>query len=127
MSIHIGDRRVAPRHIVRLGFRVLIMLSNTSTAGKGDMLTLMGYTRDLSETGLALIVSSKSIDGRFLSGESGEMGIVLTLPTGAVEVTAVPARHERLEVGQGYLIGAHITKMSEGDRVRYVDYLKTLA
>lgn len=130
MSTQMNDRRVAPRHKAQLSFRVLIMLTSAANADEAQMLTLMGYTRDVSETGLALIVSAKSIDERFLSNQNYEMSMVLSLPAGPIEVTAAAARYERLEkegVGQGYLIGAHIKQMSEGDSARYLEYLKSLS
>lgn len=124
----IGDRRRASRSKLQRKARLLFSVSPVDTGGV-RMLPLEGFTRDVSETGLALIVPSLHIGDTYLMDESCELRIVLLdLPTGQVEIHASPVRHERLvEVGpeQGHLVGVRITHMSEQDRARFHEYLRS--
>jgi hypothetical protein len=44
-----------------------------------------------------------------------------------VEIFCTPKRYEELGSGEtGHLIGVEITEMSESDRFRFTQYLKTL-
>ena len=99
------------------------------------VLTCIGYTQNISETGLAVVVSARSINESFLDRENCTMEVVLTLPTGCVEIKAVPVRHERL-VGaqtngdedapaeQGFIIGMRIIEISDSAHTRYVEYIR---
>jgi hypothetical protein len=55
--------------------------------------------------------------------------VILELPTGHVELDAVPVRYEQLvgdSVETGHLIGLRISQMSDMDRARYIEFLRTL-
>ncbi len=119
-----GERRMAPRHKVRLETRVLMV----ATEGGGEkVLPLCGHTRDVSESGLALIVSGEDMEALSGLGPSYTLQLVLRLPTGPVDLTVNPVRHQRLERDEGYLVGAEITDMSGRDRVRFMEYVRGLA
>lgn len=93
------------------------------------MLTFEGYTRDISETGLALIVPSADIKEIYRTGEYRPLLILLSLPAGQVEINAASVRCERLDEAaeeKGYAIGARIIGMSDHDRERLRSYLQTL-
>ncbi len=89
-----------------------------------------GYTRDLSEDGLAIIVSSLSIGDRYLTDADCTLRVViLELSTGPVEIEAIPVRYEQFSgdgAETGHLIGLRITKMNDADRARYIAFLHTL-
>lgn len=89
--------------------------------------TLICQMRDISLTGLALVVPLiRSGDANFY-GLEGTLKITLGLPSGALTVEAVPARYEWLredDRGEGFLIGAHITSVSGDGRERFSDYLR---
>ena len=86
-----------------------------------------GYTKDISESGLALVVPSLRIGDTYLTDSKCKLRIVLlNLPTGEVEIEAAPVRYEELEGGAGHLIGVRITRISEDDRARFNQYLNTL-
>jgi len=87
-----------------------------------DLLMIEGYTRDISETGLAIIVPAGSLDGQFIIGLT--FHIVLDLSKGLLDIEARAVRSERLN--RGYLIGAQITNMSARDRTLYLKYLSSL-
>lgn len=87
-------------------------------------------THDLSANGLAVIVPSLIIEGRYINSADCTLRIViLELPTGHVELDAVPVRYEPLggdSVETGHLIGLRISQMSDTDRARYSEFLRTL-
>jgi hypothetical protein len=128
----VGDRRHTPRRKAQRKARLLFSVSLLDTdTGKGErLLPLEGYTRDISETGLALVVPSVRIGDRYLTDKDCKLRIVLLdLPTGQVEIQATPVRYEQLTEGETegkHLIGARITKMTKSDRARFVEYLKKL-
>ena len=82
---------------------------------------LEGYTRDVSATGLALILPAIRLGEHYLTGEGRTLHVVLEFPSGTIEMNVIPVRYERLdesETEKGYLIGASITEMSDHDRAR---------
>ena len=91
------------------------------------MPTLAGHTRDISNNGLALIVPAIRIGGQYLVGEDRLLQIALELPSGPIQLEATSARYERLdEEGNelGYLIGVHITKISDQHREALLSFIK---
>jgi hypothetical protein len=55
--------------------------------------------------------------------------LVLTLPTGSVELTVTQVRFERQGEAEdaNFLVGAWITDMSQRDRVRFIAFIRELA
>lgn len=94
------------------------------------MLPHDGYTRDLSETGLAIVVPSLRIGGHFVNSKYCELRIILVeLPTGPIEIYATPVRYEEPTKDgskKEHLICVEITKISDIDRERYLRYLRSL-
>jgi hypothetical protein len=122
------ERRAAPRRNVKLEFRVLLVATKTSVEGEEHTLPLIGYTRDISESGLALLVSAKSMGVLYSLGHNYTLQLVLTLPTGPVELEVTPARYQHINEGRAgsfILIGAQITKISDDDRACFVQYLNS--
>ena len=129
----IGNRRRAPRYVTHLeaGLALSVSLSNAkgSAVSEGQPLKLAGYTRDISATGLALIVPAIRIGGQYITGENRTLEITLKLPAGHVQFRATPVRYNPLEeegADTGYLIGVQIIWMSDEDRKRFEDFLGTL-
>ena len=129
----VGNRRRAPRFIAHLevGLALSVSLSNAKPRARDDdqPLKLAGYTRDISATGLALIMPAIRIGGQYITGENRTLEIILKLPSGTVTVRATPVRYSPLDeegIDTGYLIGAQITHMSDEDRARFDAYLRTL-
>ncbi|HEX8097517.1 MAG TPA: hypothetical protein VF507_05750 [Pyrinomonadaceae bacterium] len=130
-----NERRLSTRHQTKLEahllFSVLLVGPNMTREEVPRELNLIGQTRDISETGLGLFIPVAEIDERYLAGEGSSLQMELFLPSGSVEIHAKPVRFERLAegkeksiFGEGYLIGAHITEVS--DRARFLEYLRTL-
>src|ERR1043165_7781529 len=123
-----SERRVAPRQRINLDFRVLLVATKRGVDGEEQVLPLMGYTRDISQSGIALVVSAKSMNVLYNLGQDYTLQLVLTLPNGSVELEVAPVRYEHInegEKGSRILIGAQITRMSDADRVKFDDYLKS--
>lgn len=91
---------------------------------------IMGHTRDLSATGLSLLLPTTQLGSRDISCAGEVLRLVLCLPTGVVIVHAETVRCESLasieEGEQMFLIGARISKMFETDRRRYDNFLRSL-
>jgi hypothetical protein len=128
------ERRLFPRYRARLEAQVrstIFLLGPPPAPGRmRDHLVLAGETRDISETGLAIFVPARNIDEQYLRLAGGTFQIVLELPSGPVEIDATPVRYERViedGVEKGYRIGAQIKEMSDRDRVRFIEHIRSLA
>ena len=126
---YVGDRRRSKRQRVRLSFSLSLSAAAQGLNGTRRMNMLDGYTSDISESGLALIVPQITLAEHHLVGENRSLNVKLQLPDGPVEVVALPVRYERLEEDQtetGYLIGAKIISMPDHDRERFSRYVAAL-
>jgi hypothetical protein len=129
----VGNRRAAQRYMTHLeaGLALSVALPGAKPRGEatGKALKLAGYTRDISATGLALIVPAIRIGGQYITGENRTLDITLKLPSGQIQVQATPVRYSPLEeegTDTGYLIGVQIKDMSDKDRLIFDAYLETL-
>ena len=123
------ERRATPRRRLSLEFRVLLVATRKGVDGEEQMLPLIGYTRDISESGIALVVSTKSMSVLHNLGQSYKLQLVLTIPKGGIELEITPARYQHInegDAGPRFLIGAQITKISDTDRERFIEYLESL-
>ena len=138
MSLYENDRRSAPRHRTQLAIRVLVLVTKKMAENLESVLTCTGYTHNISESGLALIISARSINETFLDKGDCKMQVVLTLPVGSVEITAIPVRYEYVLGGEtnsgqdvptddGFLVGMFITEISPEARARYLEYIREIA
>lgn len=121
--------RRGARFEVRLPFIITLLGAGKSfTKDLGDAPAVVGYTRDLSETGLTLLLPSVRIGGAYLTDLESYLGIKLELPGGPVSMLTASVRFEQLsqkEAGCAYLLAVRIIKMHEGERDRYLNYLGT--
>jgi hypothetical protein len=135
MSLYENERRSTRRHRTQLAIRVLVLVTKRTDDEGESVLTCIGYTHDISETGIALVISAKSINEAFLDRANCTMQVGLTLPTGSVDITAIPVRYQRvaeskmdegeaIPAEQGFLVGMLITEMNDDARARYVEYLR---
>ena len=88
---------------------------------------IMGHTRDLSESGLSLVLPASRLGDLDISVEGARLRLVLSLPTGIVILQAATARSEPLSPGGGVFVGARVVRMSDADRRRYESHLRQLA
>lgn len=96
-----------------------------------DAPPLPGFTRNLSETGLTLLLPSVRIGDAYLTDIERHLEVKLELPDGPVAMHTIPVRFEQLpgrEAGCGYLLAVRIvaTSARNDDVARYVAYLKSL-
>ena len=123
-----NERRVAVRQRVNLEFRVLLVATKRGADGKEQVLPLIGYTRDISYSGMGLMVSAKSMSVLYNLGQSYTLQLVLTTPNGSIELEITPVRYQHIKEGAApsrILIGAQITKISDEDRARFVEYVNS--
>ena len=89
---------------------------------------LVGYTRDLSETGLTLLLPSVRVGDAYLTDAGSRLEVKLELPGGTVKILAASVRFEQLsskEAGCSYMVAATIVEMKKEEREHYIKYLKT--
>jgi c-di-GMP-binding flagellar brake protein YcgR len=125
----IGNRRRAKRAEARLPFTLSLEDSRVSRNGFRRLPPLQGHTLDISTTGVALIVPAIRIGGHYLAGTERRLYLKLDLPDSTVQLTLIPVRYESLEEDPeetGYVIGARIEEISDDDRTRFNDYVKSL-
>lgn len=126
------ERRAAPRFTTHLERRLVVNVSlgdagNRPEGARGPSV-LAGYTRDVSATGLGIVVPDIRINNSNVTRPDRALRIMLGLPGEPVEIQAIPVRYVELEKdseSKGYLVGVHITKMSERNRSRYEAFLNT--
>jgi hypothetical protein len=128
----VGNRRRAPRFRTHLevGLELNTSLPGAKTSRQRlDELKLAGYTRDISQSGLALIVPAIRIGGQYITESNRTLQIMLKLPNGVVKLYGKPARYSPLDedvTDTGYLIGVEIERMSDDDRALFMAYLESL-
>ncbi len=123
-----GYRRRAPRVKVHVPTRVLIYETKKKISGTQYSPVLGGYTRDISEIGVATVLPPGFTDEYPTKGHP-RMYLTLELPGEAVQVYATAVRYELLagsSADQGVLVGARITKISPGDRARLHNYIEVM-
>lgn len=131
----VGNRRRAKRYRARLSFRLALLDEKAKQRAKpaGEprpLLKLEGYTRDLSATGLALVVPTIRIGEHYLAGDGHILLLTLELPSAIVEMRVRTVRYEKLDeeedasAERGYLLGVSIAEMSDEDRSGYDAYLE---
>jgi hypothetical protein len=115
---------------MRLPFSLwLLDLPPNANGARRRSPTLEGYTRDVSTTGLALILPAIRIDEHYLIGEGRNLRLALEFPTISLQMDVTPVRYERLEdndTEKGYLVGVRIAEMSDQDRARYNQEIRTV-
>jgi hypothetical protein len=90
-------------------------------------LFLKGETKDLSKSGVAIIVPSIRLREKYLVGENRTLYAQLDLPNGKINVELVGCRYEQQGIHDSvasYLIGARILNISDNDRMLYEEYLQ---
>ena len=127
VRVYFKDRRQSPRLPVRLVFTIGLRHSTNGNGTSHWTQSLKGHTRDLSKSGLALLLPQVHLHGHHLAAEGRELDLRLELGGGdPIELVVIPRRYERLdnaELGCSYLIGVRILKMADSDRQRYLTFL----
>jgi PilZ domain len=124
-----GNRRRAKRYRTRLSVQISLLgvKAGAESALSRRPPKIQGHTRDLSTTGLALIVPTIRAGEHYLTGEGRRLLVTIEHPAGPLLLQVVPVRYEQLDESDtetGYLIGARITEMNDADRARFNTYLE---
>ncbi len=125
----VRNLRQAPRYGPRLPFTLSMLDDGEDGRRRRPAVTLSGITRNISETGMALLVPAIQKGDHHLAARNRRLLIVLELPTGPIRLQAAPIRYERLSRGSregGYLIGVRVISMSLVDKLRFHRYLHRL-
>ncbi len=125
------ERRAAPRFTTHLerGLVVNVSLLDMKMEGSRGPTVLAGFTRDISESGLGIVLPDIRIGKSSVTRPDKTLRIMLGLPGEPIEIHALPARYVKVEEGgesEGYLLGVRIIEMSARDRSRYEAFLKSL-
>ena len=126
MRLFVKDRRRAPRFRTRLLFSISVSRNSKTNGSLSRERILKGHTKDISVSGLGLMLPQVHLDGHHLATEGRELHLTLELPGGVIPITVVPARYEHLdesELGCGYLIGVRILEISDEDRSRMESFI----
>ena len=109
---------------VKIRFKPAASFTKT---GDTERLALMGRTRDISETGMALLVSARNID-RYLTRKENGFDVELGLPDGVVVLQASPVYFKKAPAGgvATYLIGCRFTDVPDKQLNRLTTFLRSL-
>lgn len=125
----VGNRRRALRYEARIAFSVSVLDEGAGREDAQPARTLVGRTRNLSETGLGLVVPSLRLGASRLDDAGVTLRLMLDLPAATVEIHVVPVRSHPLDANDketGYFIGAQITQLSDDARARLFKFLRGL-
>jgi PilZ domain-containing protein len=126
VRLYVHDRRQSPRLRVRLLFTVSIRRATKDNGLTRRKKVLHGHTKDLSRSGLALLVPQAHLDGHHLAAAGGDLEVNLELPGGPISMIVGARRYEQLEkseLGCTYLIGARILHVDDDDLARYLSFI----
>jgi PilZ domain len=124
------DRRLSPRFNASLECRVTLPDEGQSSRLLFPGAEIAGQTRDVSATGLGLVVPTIYIGYDCIVDQGRTLIVSLELTTGAVEMRATSVHYVRQDASDGesiYLVGLHITDMADDDRARYSEFLAGLS
>ena len=121
----VGNRRRAPRRQVRLAVFVSLLDSAPGAPPAGGV---AGHTRDISESGLGVLLPAIRLGDRYLVGDGVTLRLTLKLGDQSARLYGTPVRYERLDEGPdgqprpGFLLGIRLHE--DGDRALLAEYLK---
>lgn len=122
------SRRTFRRRAVQLEVKIRFKPAASFTkTGDTERLALVGRTRDISETGMALLVSARNID-RYLTRKENAFDVELRLPDGGVVLQASPVYFKKSSSTSvaTYLIGCRFTSGHDLQLNRLITFLRSL-
>ncbi|HVG32020.1 MAG TPA: PilZ domain-containing protein [Pyrinomonadaceae bacterium] len=127
----IGKHHHARRHELRLPLTLSLHDCRTHRAyaatTSNRAATIAGHTRNISDTGLSLILPSVRFGNRYLMDGDLTLEIELEFPAGPINFQVAPVCYDALDENQmecGYLVGLRITKITDAERQRLSAYLR---
>jgi c-di-GMP-binding flagellar brake protein YcgR len=87
---------------------------------------MSGQLRDISRTGVSLVLPSMRFGDRFLITGHYPLTVMLQLPGRVITMQVAPVRYDRLkgESERTYLVGARIVEMTDADREHLKQYVQ---
>src|SRR5437764_745217 len=101
------DTRSEPRYEASLPFTASLLVSDTGEDVGWNLVTLTGYTRNVSSRGLALVGPFVRLGYRYLMGAQRTLRVMLELPAGTIEIKAEAIHFQDLPPGdleEGYIL-----------------------
>jgi c-di-GMP-binding flagellar brake protein YcgR len=126
VRVYFSDRRQSPRLRTRLLFSISVCRKAKANGELTASRMLKGHTRDVSISGLAMMLPQVHLEGHHLAAEGRELSVLLELPSGTMPLVVIPQRYEKLddsELGCNYLIGARIIQIADDDRLRLENFI----
>lgn len=125
----IGNRRYAARRKAELSCSISVIEPNARLKNARQPPPVAGRTRDVCASHLAIEVGAIRVGSRYLTAPDSRLSVLLELPSGSIEFEGATTRYERIEedgYAKGYLIAVNVRRLSEDDRGRYFDFLRSL-
>lgn len=125
----LGTHAHSTRHDMRLPLYVSLLDPKKTSARMPSSTTMSGYLRDISRTGLSLVVPSLTFGNHCLISCHYPLRVTVQLPNGVANIQVAPVRYDRLkeeELERRYLIGARITQITDPDRKNLIQYIQQL-
>jgi hypothetical protein len=129
LSKSVNKRVVARRHDYNLSIKISFEVNRNTGSLQMPLnnLSIRGETKDMSNSGIAFVVSSIRLQEYYLVGDGHTLNAELDLPNGKVQMRIMGQRYE--QIGKHisttqYLVGAKILSISETDLAIYKDFLK---
>jgi hypothetical protein len=119
----------ARRYDMSLPLSVSLLDQKKSALSMPTSLEMSGELRDISKTGLSLILPSMRFGNRFLITGHYPLRVIVQLPNRVVNIQVAPVRYDKLKEEQSerkYLIGARIMQMTETDREHLTEYIQQM-
>lgn len=123
-----SGRRAFRRRSVQLEVKIIFRTPASFTSvGTSGRLTLVGRAKNISEAGMALVVSARNID-RYLKAKENAFDVELLLPDGALVLEATPVHFNKTPVGgsSSYFIGSRFTKAGQQQHARLISFIRSL-
>jgi hypothetical protein len=120
------SRRRAPRWWINRNAQIYLGQSLTPADSSKQPLILMGYTYDLSATGLSVYLPALDCDIQDLLNENGQVEVVLSTTPRQVKVKATPVRCETIVPAlqdKSACIGMRIDQ-HDNNYQKYIEYLR---
>ena len=124
------ERVVSVRHNVAVPIKLSFEPSGKTgkLSAPPQILYITGETKDLSNTGVAFIVSTIRIKENYMVGEGRVLNAEIDLPNGKISMKVVGQRYEPVEdqhlSASKYLVGASIAEISDEHREVYEYFLR---
>lgn len=125
------ERRLSPRFDASLDCEITLPEEERSSGLLFPGASLRGRTRDVSLTGLGLVVPSVYVGYDCVIDQGRTLVVVLlTTPVGDIRMLATTVHYVRHDAGREdearYLLGLRITEMGDEDRALYASLLDGL-